>query len=117
MPSRTELEGKHQSLSFVSILGYSLNLYKLEHQVVYEETYHSGYHSVVRKWSKVQRHSTAKHSQTYILTQWITVTQVFKICTPTTCNPISYQGHFQSGKQLYLESHRHAITVISATVS
>jgi len=66
----------------VSILGYSLKLYKLEHQVVYEETYHSGDHSVTRKWSKVQCHSTAKHSQTCILTQWITVIQVFKTCTP-----------------------------------
>jgi len=33
--------------------------------VAYEEAYHSEGHSVTRKWSKVQRHSTARHSQTY----------------------------------------------------
>ena len=43
--------------------GDYIMVYKLEYA---GETYHSGGRSVVRKWSKVQFHSTAKHSQTYI---------------------------------------------------
>ena len=63
---RLNHEEQIELVMFSGIVVYDgdyIMVYKLEYA---GETYHSGGRSVVRKWSKVQFHSTAKHSQTYI---------------------------------------------------
>ena len=49
--------------TYIALWYIYIYIYILEYA---KETYHSEGHSVVGKWSKVQFHSTARHSQTYI---------------------------------------------------